>query len=94
MAPARHQLIDRNRLLEEFGMLTEATVAQLLNIDVKTLKNRPLAEQPSFSKVGRARLYHRKAVIAYLEANTVSNPAQPKPKRRKVRAVDERRAAP
>ena len=72
MAP-HEQLIDRKRLLAEFDLLTEENVARLLNIDVKTLKNRPRTQQPSFSKVGRARLYSKQAVLDFLAATAVQS---------------------
>ena len=79
-------LIDRERLLAEFDMITEQDLATLLRVDVKTLRNRSRSELPTFSKVGRERLFHKEAVKTYLAA-TVPGPSQrlrvdkPRPKR-------------
>jgi hypothetical protein len=76
-AHAREQLNDRERLLAEFDLVIEQDVATLLGIDVKTLRNRPLAKQPKFSKVGRDRLYHKQALKAFLEATTRNDGSPP-----------------
>jgi hypothetical protein len=85
----RDQLIDRDRLLAEFDMMTEESVAALLDIDTKTLKNRPLDQQPTFTKIGNKRLYHKASVVKYLAANTVTNASLlTKPLRRRKPLVD------
>src|SRR6476659_8181047 len=85
---------DRDRLLAEFGKLTEASVAVLLNIDVKTLKNRPLSQQPKFSKVGRERLYDRQSVLDYLEATTVETAGPARTSRAAAQAAKSRAKTP
>jgi hypothetical protein len=74
-------------LLAEFNRVTEVTVAKLLGIDVKTLKNRPLSQQPRFSKVGRERLYDRQSVLDYLAATTVETGGPSRPKRAAAKAA-------
>jgi hypothetical protein len=86
----RDPLIDRDRLLAEFDMMTEESVAALLDIDTKTLKNRPLDQQPTFTKIGNKRLYHKASVVEYLAANTVTNASLlTKPLRRRKSPVDQ-----
>jgi hypothetical protein len=90
LKPAREKidpLIDRERLLAEFGLITEKQLAVLLGVDIKTLKNRPRSELPVFSRTGRQRLFHKDAVQAYL-AKTVPSPTQAF--RVRKRAADDR----
>jgi hypothetical protein len=58
-------------LLEKFGLVSEEDVAAMIGVTVKTLKNRPLAQLPEFTKVGRRRLYKADSVREYLDRNTV-----------------------
>ena len=74
---SKGSLIERERLLAEFDMITEDSVAALLGIAVITLRNRPLTQQPTFSKVGRDRLYHRKSVMEFLDAAKVETGGRP-----------------
>jgi hypothetical protein len=75
---------DRANLLAQFDLMTEAQLAVLFGVTVKTLQNRPLAKLPSFSKVGNERLFSREAVKEYLARNNVSGSrrrygAEPRP---------------
>jgi hypothetical protein len=57
---------ERRRLLEKFDMITEEELALLLNVEVKTLKNRDQRDLPAFSKVGNKRLFFIADVVKYL----------------------------
>ena len=57
---------ERQRLLDKFDMITEEELAVLLDVMVKTLKNRDQRELPAFSKVGNKRLFFRADVIKFL----------------------------
>jgi hypothetical protein len=57
---------ERQRLLDKFDMITEEDLAVLLDVTVKTLKNRDQRELPAFSKVGNKRLFFRADVIKFL----------------------------
>jgi phage terminase Nu1 subunit (DNA packaging protein) len=57
---------ERRRLLDKFDMITEEELAVLLDVTVKTLKNRDQRDLPSFSKVGNKRLFFKADVIKYL----------------------------
>ena len=95
--PKSNQLIDRQRLLDEFGIVTEADVARLLNIDVKTLRNRPLSQKPKFTKIGAKRVTTRQWVRDYLDGNVVEATPRAKPSRRQhaeARAAGERTTTP
>ena len=60
-------LMDRERLLREFGMITDDDLAILLGISPHTLKNRPTNELPPFTKSGgKYRLYFKDDVTAYM----------------------------
>lgn len=65
---------DAVQLLERFGLITEGDLATLLGVSVKTLKNRPRANLPTFVKAGRRRLFVEKSVREYLERKS-SQPA-------------------
>ncbi len=65
---AKGPLIDRERLFAEFDILTEESVAALLGIKVKTLRDRPLAQKPASTKIGQDRVYHRQSVKEFLDA--------------------------
>jgi hypothetical protein len=61
---------ERRRLLDKFDMITEEELALLLNVEVKTLKNRDQRDLPSFSKVGNARLFFKTDVVKFLRRRT------------------------
>lgn len=59
-------------LLERFDLIEEAALADLLGLTVKTLRNRPRQDLPSFVLVSRGRrLYRVDSVRRFLEARTV-----------------------
>lgn len=58
--------LDRQKLLDEFGLLTEEQVAVLFGIKVKSLRERATDNQPVFTKAGPCRLYAREAVIEFM----------------------------
>jgi hypothetical protein len=58
-------------LLERFGLITEEDLAALLGMTVKSLKNRPRSDLPTYVKAGRKRLFKEASVRAHLEARTV-----------------------
>jgi hypothetical protein len=49
--------VESERMLRDFDMMTEDQVAILLDVDVKTLKNRQPSDLPRHSKVGAKRLF-------------------------------------
>jgi hypothetical protein len=51
-------------------MIDERELALLLDVTVKTLKNRDQRELPAFSKVGNKRLFFKADVINYLRRRT------------------------
>ena len=61
---------ERQRLLDKFDMITEEELAVLLDVTVKTLKNRNQRELPAFSKVGNKRLFFKADVIKFLRRRT------------------------
>jgi hypothetical protein len=61
---------ERRRLLDKFDMITEEELALLLDVTVKTLKNRDQRELPAFSKVGNKRLFFKADVIKFLRGRT------------------------
>lgn len=65
---------DATHLLERFGLVTEDDLAALLGITVRTLKNRPRSNLPSYVKTGRRWLFVEKSVREYLERKS-SEPA-------------------
>ena len=67
--PIEHDA-ERQRLLDKFDMITEEELAVLLDVMVKTLKNRDQRELPAFSKVGNKRLFFRADVIKFLRRLT------------------------
>lgn len=58
--------VNREALLEQFGVMTEEHLASLLGVEVKTLKNRSEKDLPPFSKTGGKRLFFKEDVLAYL----------------------------
>lgn len=60
-------MTDTIQLLERFGLITEDDLASLLGIGVRSLRNRPRTEMPTYVKAGRRRLYVEKSVREYLE---------------------------
>lgn len=63
---------DSKRLLEQFGLIPEEDLAEMIGVKVKTLKNRPHSELPEFVKAGRRRLFKAASVRSYLERCTVN----------------------
>jgi len=57
---------NRKPLLEDCGMYTEEDVAAILDVSVKTLKNRSVDDLPPFSKAGGKRLFFKEDVVAFL----------------------------
>jgi len=62
-------LIPRDRLLNEFQMLTIESLADFLAVEVKTLQNRDDSGLPPYSKVGGKRLFFKDDVMAWLRRN-------------------------
>lgn len=62
-------------LLDRFGLVTEESLAKLLGVTVKTLKNRRRTDLPIFTKSGRKRLFYEDSVRAFLDAHR-SAPAE------------------
>ena len=65
-------MTEPKHLLERFNLITEDDLASLLGVSVKTLKNRPHRDLPSFVTAGRKRLFKADAVEDYLKARTVT----------------------
>lgn len=61
-------------LLQRLGYIPEDELANLLGISVRTLKNRPLSNQPAYVKAGRRRLYEEASVREFLARRRVSDP--------------------
>jgi excisionase family DNA binding protein len=60
-------LISRDRLLQEFGMITLEELATLWGVDVKTLQNRATTNDlPPHTRVGGKRLFYKTDVDAYM----------------------------
>jgi hypothetical protein len=57
---------ERVRLMTEFGVITEAELAILFGVEVKTLRNRKENELPPFTKTGGQRLFFKEDVMAYM----------------------------
>lgn len=53
-------------LLKEFGLVSEESLAKLLGVKVKTLKNRPRDKLPEYVKKGHRRLFVAASVKAFL----------------------------
>ena len=53
-------------LLDRFGLVTEESLAKLLGVTVKTLKNRGREDLPRFVKKGHRRLFVEASVKEYL----------------------------
>ena len=64
--PKSDPLIPRQRLLDEFGMITLEELATLINVDVRTLRNRAESKLPPYTKVGAKRLFFKQDVIDWL----------------------------
>jgi hypothetical protein len=64
--PKANHVIDRERLLAEFNMITEEDLAILFDVEVKTLKNRSSHDLPPFTKTGGKRLFFKDDVTAYM----------------------------
>ena len=65
----RDVLVDRERLLTEFNMITMEELATLFGVDVRTLQNRPDSKLPTYSKVGGQRLFFKDDVVAFMRKN-------------------------
>jgi len=64
--PLNHRTQERQQLLATFDLITEEQLAMLLDVEVKTLKNRDQRDLPAFSKVGNKRLFFKADVVKYL----------------------------
>ena len=64
--PLKQGTQERQRLLDKFDVITEEELAVLLDVTVKTLKNRDQRDLPAFSKVGNKRLFFKADVVKYL----------------------------
>jgi hypothetical protein len=64
--PLKQGTQERQRLLDKFDVITEEELAVLLDVTVKTLKNRDQLDLPAFSKVGNKRLFFKADVVKYL----------------------------
>jgi hypothetical protein len=53
-------------LLERFGLIPEEDLAALLGIKLKSPRNKPRAELPTFVKAGRRRVYIEESVREFL----------------------------
>lgn len=53
-------------LLDRFGLVTEESLARLLGVTVKTLKNRPRDDLPKFVKRSHRRLFLAASVKEFL----------------------------
>jgi phage terminase Nu1 subunit (DNA packaging protein) len=58
---------DEQKLLDHFDLVTEEQLATILGISVRTLKNRPHAGLPRFTKRGRRRLFQGESVREWLQ---------------------------
>jgi hypothetical protein len=65
------EAVERDHLLQEFGLVTEGQLAVLLDVDVKTLKNRARKNLPPYTKVGGKRLFFRDDVVRYMRDHMV-----------------------
>ena len=68
--PLKQRAQERQQLLALFDLITEEQLALLLDVEVKTLKNRDQRDLPAFSKVGNKRLFFKADVIKYLRRRT------------------------
>ena len=59
-------------LMERLGLIPEEELAALLGVSVRTLKNRPSSNLPTYVKAGRRRLYEEASVREYLARRRVS----------------------
>ena len=79
------QLVDKQQLLDRFGLITGQGLCAMLGITMKTLLNRPLDKLPPFKKVGQVRVFHIKDIATYFEPDshdglkTVRRPRKAKP---------------
>lgn len=60
----------RQRVLDELGLMTEHELALLYDCEVSTMKNRPRAELPPFFRAGGKRLFFRADVIEFFRRRT------------------------
>ncbi len=56
----------KQRLLNEFNVITEEDLAILFGVEVKTLKNRATHDLPPFTKTGGKKLFFKEDVVAYM----------------------------
>ena len=54
--PLKQRTQERQQLLATFDLITEEQLAMLLDVEVKSSKNRDQRDLPAFSKVGNKRL--------------------------------------
>lgn len=62
-------LIPRDRLLQEFGMLTLEDLATLWGLDIRTLKNRVYKNKnnlPPHTNIGGKRLFYRDDIDTWM----------------------------
>ena len=68
------ELIEPQQLLERIGLISEAALAAMIGVGIKSPKNRPRTELPDFVKVDRLRLNKEESVR---EFTSVTGPAPP-----------------
>lgn len=59
-------------VLQRFGLVSEADLADLLGMTVESLRHRRIDQLPAFFKSGRRRLFREEAVREFIERNTKS----------------------
>jgi hypothetical protein len=91
------QLVDRQRLLDEFDIITEEDVAALCGCTLKSFRNRPRSKKPKMAKIGDNQVSTRAWIREYLEScvveddtrlrrETVAIPPRARQKQRKTAA--------
>jgi len=68
------ELMEPQQLLERIGLISEAALAAMIGVGIKSLRNRPRTELPDFVKVGHLRLNKEESVR---EIFGVAGPAPP-----------------
>lgn len=61
-------LVDREQLLDQFGLMTEDELAVLFGVNVQSLRNRKPNELPPFTKTGARRLFFKDDVVEFMRA--------------------------
>jgi hypothetical protein len=68
-ASAQRDADRRRELLERFGLISEADLALMWGVAVKTLRNKPLVDLPEHVTMGRQRFFYVKSVEQMMRAN-------------------------